>query len=256
MKTQGGSGTARRRLYGIVWAVMLLISTLTFPQRVEALPYPLVAECKASSNTGVTDVSCSITTSANHLLVVLFMGNGGTCNATPSDTFSLSWIQNSFGCAGPATQFINVYEAKTASNSGSTTVDVHAFTGSVQFIEVWDVGLAPASTPNDGGSGASGSGGPATINSGNFSTTVANDVLPAIGYSASCSSSLGGGTGYTRVTAVQLTSFCISTEVKVAGAPGTYSASFVQDASGSWIVLGTAYKFTPIQGARMKSQIF
>ena len=244
----------------LFWFWLILFLTIAPSSFCQAPPAPLLADCLATSDPGATDLTCSITTSANHLLNYIVYGNSATCNYTMSDTFTLAWATGSNGCAapssGPTSLFVDIGAAKTASNSGSTTVHVHMSTGSVFFLEAWDAGLSKTSV-NDGGNHGAGTGGPGTITTGTLTTSVASDLIAAIGVSSTCTAVLSAGTGYTAVRQHRDSSgTCVTTEIKVSGSAGSYTASFVQDASSTWWMnLADAFQFSPLVTGRPHSTI-
>lgn len=218
----------------------------------------LVQGCTSDGNGG--NASCTLTVGANQLLLI----NGwfyGAPAATPiTDTFSLTWTpitNTSVARSGGSSDEYYQYYAWTGSNAGSETVTVAGVnTASIDFDQV--SGVLVNSAPDASISASGTASGSMSISSGSFTTSTAGDLIVSSG-EAGFTASLAAGSGFSSSPSVGLpltTHYPHGTiatrmygEFELAGAAGSYSATWTINSAFTWMIVASAWKPAAASGS-------
>jgi O-glycosyl hydrolase len=211
-----------------------LTLTLTVGYFVQQFPY-----CTVHSASSLPCASTTNLTAGDVLLVPFDFPTGATVTGV-TDTQGNTFTHIGSQLATPGGDASQVWYAKNVS-AGADTITI-AFSGTVSYIDAWVAEYTGLSTssPLDVQAGATGSTGPA--NSGNATTTSANDLIWGFCIpDATCSVP---GSGFI----VRSTSGDAIVEDQVQGAAGSYNANAAITGSG-WSMQMVALKPATVAGS-------
>lgn len=180
-----------------------------------------------------TSVTCNFASAqtVGNLIIVSITGNTRNSDVTSvtdtkGNTYAVAnpWLQNDAGSV-----WNKVYYAKNiaAAAAGANTVTVAMTSTNSSDVRIYEFSGLATSAPLDQYNGAIGSTNPP--NSGNVTTTVANELL--FGSIATASNANAAGTGWTLLQIT--TPNADADEYKIVSSTGTYSSTF--DAVGSMV---------------------
>jgi len=227
---------------------LLVFSVLVFLAQPCFAQFPNVPVVQSifggTANTSSPTVTCVFNaniTSGDALIIGMSWFGGGTPSI--SDTLGTTYVQKLLNNSGSVS--IAVY-AGTAPSSGANTITATTTSSTFNNAVCSEHPAAALSLTVDVSNFTTYAGTPASATTGNVTTTLNNDFLYSYIGGFRNAGLFGTGSGYMPL-GFQNSSDCGSAEFKIAGAPGSYNASFSNGGGNDqWVIVLIAFKSNAI----------